>query len=307
MKILNMEPTKAEPVNAPEAVNPIANDPKPLLDPFFEQRPSRIMPDMDFEVYKNLPAANASMLKKPTAKEMLHSLIGPNIPTPAMMGGTLTHTAVFEPNLFDTDKWKEQYQVFTATKTLDSKAALAALALDPRPLITPDMLDTARRSRDAVWNHKEACRLLLETGKCEVSAEAWDADMGCMRKVRIDRLPDDPAVGVVDLKTTSGSLLLRPFVSECFKYSYGLQLAFYMDTLAMIEAKPRETAWIIAVNKEAPFMARVFEMNQALPEVSLIVRGRDIYQERLASFVLSYHESRWDGYENEQPSPILTA
>ena len=275
-------------------------DPQELLRPFFDLRPSRLVRGVPAEEYHAWKAVNASLLKKATPKEQLFSIMEPNIPTGAMMQGTITHSAVLEPEMFATEKWKDHYQIFTKTKTLDSKAALEALAADPRPLITPEMLETAHRSRDAVWAHKEAARLLLEPGACEVSGEAWDQEMCCMRKARFDRLPDNRECGIIDLKSTASRLLAHPFRSEVYKYGYHIQGASYLDTLQMIEGgKVRPSFWIIAVTNIAPFMCRVFELEQTLPEVSFIVKGRDLYQERFASFVLAYAENAFDGYENE--------
>ena len=224
----------------------------------------------------------------------------------ALAIGKATHTAILEPHLFDASEWQKHYQL-CPTKSLVSEAALQVLAEDPtRELLTPEIIDTARRCRDAVWKHQQAAHLLSQPGRSEVTAEVWDSEMGVMRKARIDRLPDDPAVGIVDVKTTHGSLLLHPFRSVCYQFGYGQQLAFYQDTLAMLEAKPREAAYIIAVTKEAPFMCRVFELLQALPDLSFITKGREVYQERMAEFCLGHHEASWTAYENEG-AVLLTA
>ncbi len=74
----------------------------------------------------------------------------------------------------------------------------------------------------------------------------------------------------------------------------------------MIEGgDPRPGFMIIAVTKAAPFMARVFELNAALPDQSFYFKGKDIYQERLAAFVLAHEEKRWDAYENEDAQLLV--
>jgi hypothetical protein len=224
----------------------------------------------------------------------------------ALAIGKATHTAILEPHLFDASEWQKHYQL-CPTKSLTSSQALDVLAEDPsRELLTPEIIDTARRCRDAVWRHKEAARLLALPGQSELTAEVWDTEMQVMRKIRVDRLPDDPAAGIVDVKTTHSSLLLHPFRSTCYKFGYGQQLAFYKDTLELIEQKSREGGFIIAVTKEAPFMCRVFELFQALPDLSFIEKGREVYQERMAEFCLGHHEGSWTAYENEG-AVLLTA
>lgn len=215
--------------------------------------------------------------------------------------GDATHKAILEPHLFDADQWHKHWQL-SPTKGITSDLALAAQAEDPsRRLITSEIVDIARRCRDAVWEHKEAARLLLEPGECEISAEAWDPEMGIWRKVRMDRLPNNREAGIIDIKTTHTSLLAHPFKSSVYSFGYHIQAAFYLDTLQMVEGgELRKNFYLIAVTKEPPFMARVFEMHGALPEVSFIEKGRDIYlNDRLPAFVLAYNEGEFAAYQNE--------
>lgn len=235
-------------------------------------------------------------------KEVAESALSPQVKESRALAfgiGRATHTAILEPHMFDRDEWQKHYQL-CPTRSLTSTQALAALEEDPsRELITPEMIDIARRSRDAVHRHKLAAHLLGLPGASEVTVEVWDSELGVMRKARIDRLPDDPAAGIIDVKTMTGSLLLQPVRSVCYKLGYGPQLAFYDDTLAMVQGKRREASYIIGVTKEPPFMARVFELLRALPELSLIERGREIYLERMTEFCLGYEEGNWSAYDDE--------
>lgn len=224
----------------------------------------------------------------------------------AFTTGRAVHAAILEPHRFDTDKWQDFYQL-SPSKGLTTKAALEALSEAPYlDLITPEIVDTARRCRDAVAKHKEAARLLSLPGASEVSGEVWDSEMQAMRKVRIDRLPDDPEFGFLDVKTTKENLLIEPIRSAVYKNGYHIQFAYYADTLRLIEGKPRKPGFLIAVTKEAPFICRLFEMVEALPDVSFPEKGRDIYQERLAMFVLANAENAWTAYEDEQAVALTT-
>jgi hypothetical protein len=220
----------------------------------------------------------------------------------ALAIGDATHKAILEPHMFDSDEWQKHW-VLSPTKGLTTTAALARAAENPcMELITPEIVDTARRCRDAVWKHKLAAELLRE-GQSEVTAQAWDEDAGCWRKARLDRLPTDPSLGIVDIKTTHKGLLHQQIKSSMYSFGYGMQAAYYMDTLAAIEGKPREHFHMIFVTKEAPFLARCVELNTAPMDESFVIKGRELYLERLAMFAVAWNDQQWEAYENE---PLTT-
>lgn len=221
----------------------------------------------------------------------------------ALCIGDASHKAILEPHMFDADEWHQHWQL-CPTESLVSQKALAAQAEDPtRRLITPAIIDTARRVRDAVWRHKKAAELLRLPGKPEVVVEVWDVEMEVHRKIRVDWLPDAIDQPTVDIKTTRKNL--QSFKGAVYENGYHVQDAFYTDTLAMFEGQPRPGFMIIAVTKEPPFIARVFELNQALPDESFYVKGREIYMERLATLCMGYHNDQWDAYENEDAQLLI--
>jgi hypothetical protein len=212
--------------------------------------------------------------------------------------GTVTHAAILEPHLFDADKWQEHW-VLSPTKQLTTGMALECLAENPgKTLVTPEIIDIARRCRDAVWKVDLAQQLLRE-GQSEVTGQAWDEEALCWRKVRIDRLPSDPSLGVVDIKTTSVQLSDFSLRSEVYKRSYHLQASAYLSTLGLIEGKEREQFHIIWVSKSAPFMARCTELNTAPPEENFIMQGRELFYNRLVMFVQAYLDNSFPAYEHE--------
>lgn len=222
----------------------------------------------------------------------------------ALTEGKCIHAAILEPHLFDAGEWTKHWQL-SPTKSLCSKKALEAQAEDPsRALITPEIVDTARQARDAVWKHKEAARLLLEPGHSEVSLEVWDGDMQVMRKCRFDRLPDNPEAGVIDIKKTRKGLSTGELRGTIRQYGIHAQAAYYLDGLGFYGAR-RNPYHLIFVTDCEPFMARVVEINQHEDMASLVVDGRGIYAERLASFCLGYHEGcKFSAYEDEGSFPL---
>jgi hypothetical protein len=222
----------------------------------------------------------------------------------ALRTGTLVHAAVLQPELFGADEWQKHWQL-SPTKSLCSKQALECQMEDPsRELVTPEIIDTARRCRDAVWKHKEAARLLLEPGKSEVSLDCYDGDMQVMRKCRFDRLPDNPEAGIIDIKKTRKGLSLGELRGTIRQFSIHSQAAYYLDGLGFY-GKRRNPYFLVFVTDHEPFMCRVVEINLHEDFQSLVSEGRGQYVERLAAFCLAYHENcSFSAYENEGAYPL---
>lgn len=212
--------------------------------------------------------------------------------------GTVTHAAILEPNLFDSDEWQKHW-VLSPTKQLTTGLALECAAENPgKTLVTPEIIDVARRCRDAVWKVDLAAKLLSK-GKSEVTGQAWDEEAQAWRKIRIDWLPADPADGVLDIKTCRASFSDYSLRSEVYKFQYHLQSAAYLDTLAMIEGKKREQFHICWVTKSAPFMARCTELNTAPADENFVAQGRELFYNRLIMFVQAYLDNSFPAYEHE--------
>lgn len=214
--------------------------------------------------------------------------------------GDAVHKAVLEPHFFDDTKQWGQYWMICPTKSLVSAEAIAMQQEAPHlRLITPEIMVTAMRSRDAVWRHQQAKMLLELPGRRELTMEVWDPEALVMRKARIDCLPNDLAAPQVELKTCRG-VTENMMRSTTYQFGYHRQTAYYVDVESMATGRsPRETAQTVWVTKEAPFIARVSEVYGTIPERSFIEAGRNGYREALATFTQAYRENQWDAYENE--------
>jgi hypothetical protein len=228
----------------------------------------------------------------------------------ALVMGTVFHMCILEKHRFESDLFHKEWQL-SPTKSLVSKEALAALAEDPtRKLITPEIVDRARRIGDAVWEHKEAARILSLPGKSEVAFEVWDEGSACMRKLKVDWLPDSMEEGELDLKKThecidnesddtfdgQGDWRPRAIIK---RWNYALQRVFYADTLAMVERRRRPHSRILLATDHPPYKVRLFDMEGVEDTRSLLVKSRGIYMNRMAKFTLAYLDNQFEQYENE--------
>lgn len=222
--------------------------------------------DVPEATYRAFPALNQSLLKKPSACHMLHSLTEPDtIGKEAAAVGTLTHWAVFEPqkilNLM-------QHAVECETRTLDSKAADRQRGENPGKLVcTGDHLRMAADLRKAVLMHDLAQRLLKEPGHNEVTG--FHFAEGIWRKWRADRVQSDHR-RILDVKTTRfplcGPRAVAKWESECWEHGYWIQAAWYLHHHeAATGIRPNAFTFIV-VSKEPPLHCRCFTVRNYEPD-----------------------------------------
>ncbi len=217
-------------------------------------------------------------------------------PTPAMITGTATHTAVLEPDLFD-----QQFIVGISVdrRTKDGKAAWAEFEAKAagRTIISAGDHDMIRRMADAVHAHP-AARELLSVGKAERSAYWTDPHTGALCKCRADWLRDDGIVA--DLKT---SLSAAPgaFSRSCASLRYHVQNAYYLDGLRLAGVAAEHFAFI-AVEKAPPYAVAVYVLEPAAIEL-----GRVAYRRNLDLYAQCTERNVWPGYGDKVQTLTLPA
>lgn len=254
-------------------------------------------PSMPFDEYKASRGLNASTLKQPTPLEMLHQILGDNELTEsrakAYAFGECVHKATLEPELFEKGGW-ENWFAFSPTSGLTTKAATAMRESNPGiTLVTQEILDDARRCRDAIYRHHHA-RELLKNADTELSGHAWDEEHGLWRKIRVDIRGGAGSDYLADVKTTT-SVDLSDMKRDIFKLGYDLQASIYRDTDKLITGFERPRFVFIFVTKSAPFMARTMELKQDHLE-----DARIRYLDRIGAFSQAAHDDQWSAYEHEE-------
>lgn len=291
----------------------------------FKPVKNHFIPGLSFDQYGMAPGVNNSLLKSQTCLEMWYDLqVEAAIKqieltegqAHAYAQGELIHKLVLEPDLADGGKFLEYFQ-YSPTKGLTTQKAIAAFEASPdKPLITPDMMDTARWMRDNVWKHRDLAVLMSRKAEKELTGFAWDDEFQVRRKIRCDFVPHDPNDWLLDLKSTSKGLSKSAVFRTAKKLGYGMQAAYYLDTYKMITGRRRPNFVMVFMSTEKPYLVRPFYMDDddATPGGSgeLMHEGRSKYLERLTMFkaaageferrVAEKHphpEDAWEGYENE--------
>ena len=210
-------------------------------------------------------------------------------PTPAMILGTLTHLALFEPHFFgDCVSHYERPEGLTFVSK-DGKAWRDAR--QDKPIITADEADRVRGMIAAIRRHPTA-HLILEGGEAEQSVFAAHRETGLLRKGRLDWITRDnqgrPCI--VDLKTTDDAAQFERTVAA---YRYHVQAAYYTDLLETLGEKEPFFLFIV-VEKEPPFGVRIIQLE---PETFRI--GRALYERNLALYAECQASGKWPCYSEE--------
>ena len=212
--------------------------------------------------------------------------------TPAMVIGSATHTAVFEPHLFDaeyavcpkcdkrTKIGKEVYEQFCASA-------------GSKTIITEDDLTKISAIRDAVRNHPKAGPLVSdEQNEIENSIFCTDEETGLLVKVRPDCIQEHREI-IIDLKTTTNSSY-GAFSKACFDLTYYIQAGMYLSVARQHGLNVTNFVFVV-VEKEPPYAIGIYWADKRMIELGYdeFCRGMKIYAECLSSGV-------WPGYNNDQ-------
>jgi hypothetical protein len=244
--------------------------------------------DIPNEEYHNGPGISSSGIKKLLdcpRKFHWEYILGNREPaSDAMELGTLFHTAVLEP-----DKFKDSFLVNDDHRS--SKAFKEFKADHPGEIIikTPQM-EQLRLMFDAVMAHPVARALLESAGAVEQSYAWTDKDTGTLCKVRPDKLSLYKGRKLlVDLKTAATA---RPedYEKAIYNFHYHLSAAMYLE--GVVENNDPHEAFVhIVVEKKAPFITEVYNLDQKAMETGMeqFRVGLELYKECTKTGV-------WPGY-----------
>ncbi len=206
--------------------------------------------------YFDIDAVNFSTLKfmRESPLAYRYRLSVPYPDTPALALGRVTHTLVFEPDLFERD-----YAVWEGGARRGKEWDAFKEAHCDQTIFKPDELDAAVEMAETV----RRCPLVqpyLDGGLFEKAIEWTDSATGLRCKGRPDWLLPDERI-LLDLKTAR-SIEGRRFGAAAAAYGYHLQLAMYKAGVTAALGWEPARVIIVAVEKDAPHDCGVFELDQ---------------------------------------------
>lgn len=210
----------------------------------------------------------------------------PQEPTPAMRLGTLTHTAVLEPDSFAASVIARPEGIDRRTSAGKAEWAAFEIEANGREIIAAEEMAKLEAIRDAVRAHPAAAKALAGSPTIEQSI-FWDIDdVAC--RCRPDCVTERGVI--VDLKTTRDA---SPdgFSKSIHQYRYHVQAAYYSDGYEAAFGSPPRGFVFIAVETEPPYLVAVYVASE-----TMVLRGRADYLADLETFRRCRDADEWPGY-----------
>jgi len=206
--------------------------------------------------------------------------------SPAMKFGRLVHTATLQPKEFnakvaispDVDRrtkvGKEAYEVFVSALTADTE------------VVDKDTYDIVCAVTESA--EKALASLGCDTTKWSTEEPVSKQWNGAFIKGRPDLVTAiNGEKVVIDLKTTQDASA-DSFSRDVFNFKYFLQAAFYMELTGA------SRFLLIAVEKEAPYATKVYELDEAA-----IAEGKRLMESAMSTYVQCLKFNTWPSYGSE--------
>jgi len=229
--------------------------------------------------------------------------------TPALAFGRAAHTAILEPDEFESRYLlAEQCSATTTKKTRCSKAGTIPLlgggfvcgihgnqATEPdtsREILSPEDWRRCAGMRDAVHDHERASAILDGLQHVEVSIQWNDRETGVPCKGRWDGYSEVAGGTIIDLKTTVDARR-RSFERSIFDFGYHRQGAMYLEAADAVGIPARHYV-IIAQEKMRPYAPMVYRL-----DAPAIEAGSDQLRVLLRRYAECLKTDTWPGYSTD--------
>lgn len=213
------------------------------------------MPDADYHSHKALSRSALWLFKELPYKYWYQYLSGQaeeRKETPALRTGSLIHTMILEPDLFN-ERYYVMPKVNKATKAGKEAYANAVEKANGRTIINLEEFEVADAMRNSVHDNNVLAKSIITNAQIEHSVFWTDAKTGLELKCRPDII-NSPIVG--DLKTTANASY-REFQLSAFKFGYSLQSAMISKAMAALDM-PMEKFVFICVEKTPPYATGLY-------------------------------------------------
>jgi hypothetical protein len=211
--------------------------------------------------------------------------------TPAMLMGTALHTAVLEPELWDSTIAVPPQSFDRRSKAGRELAAEFERESAGKVVLSPDDADQVRRMADAVRKHPAARFLLELPGRREASYTWTDPATGLECKTRPDWHSEDGRI-VVDVKTTRDASRAE-FAKSIANLDYHVQAAWNQDAIGA------EQFITIAVENVRPYAVAVYPASGGM-----IAAGQRRIEAAMTLLAECWKSSQWPGYGDLVQEPI---
>ena len=252
-----------------------------------------LRPNISNEAYHADPALGSSrarQLRGSCPLKVKHSMGQPNPSTPALLNGSMTHSAALEPDRVDIEFGCKPAEIDgNSSRTKAYREAFELMeAAEPQKRWLPEAdynmcMEVAASARE----HPLLLEMLYHPASKIEHTGFFDIE-GTPCKVRPDLYNSDTGM-VLDLKTTIDASE-KEFSYSVRKYGYLFQAAWYMTALRQMGERPKQFVFLV-VEKSEPYATACYTIanNDIEKEVPRVLEAIKIYGECLRTDV-------WPGY-----------
>ena len=277
---------------------------------------------LEMSAYLADPAVSASMLwdlHESTPAHFVHRIRNrPDDETPAKSLGSLTHTRVFEPEVFD-----ERYVVLGQCEAKkrdgtpctnqglnyrDGQSFCGVKGHDPYgkdepptpgiDIVTEQQREAAIAMHDALRAHPTASAILSSDGPREVTGVWQDKATGLWCRLRPDLLIEAPETtrsvyhhSVVNLKTTGKSAAPGDYERDSNRLGVHFKAAFYRMGVRELWGLEPQNFFYPVVESHAPHEVIVYRLHEDAMDV-----GEAEVREALTMLARCLESGEWPGY-----------
>jgi hypothetical protein len=217
----------------------------------------------------------------------------PREATPAMQFGTAVHTAILEPDKFDTEILTMPRECKGNSKAAREAKEIFLIENAGKTILDADKRSQVKEIRDKVYSHAKA-KAYLSEGHAELSYYWQDPDFKTDCKCRPDMTREGHIL--VDIKTTEDASL-KSFQKSIANFRYHVQAAFYTDGLTQVTGQKFDKFVFIVVEKKPPYGIAIYAIDDASMDA-----GRFEYKRNLKTYLKCKMTKSWPGYpETLQP------
>jgi hypothetical protein len=212
-------------------------------------------------------------------------------PTDAMQKGTALHTAVLEPELWNSTIAVPKHSFDRRTKAGKELAAEFERESAGKIVLSPEDADEVRRMADAVRRHPAARFLLELPGRREASYTWTCPTTGLECKTRPDWHSLDRQI-VLDVKSTKDASRWE-FARSIANFDYHVQAAWNLD------AQGGTQFLTLAVESERPYGVAIYPASEAMLDA-----GRRRIEASMTLLAECWRNNSWPGYGDLIQEPI---
>lgn len=248
--------------------------------------------------YRALSSSGINKIHQTSPLHYWTWLHNPKDPTPALIFGNATHTAVLEPDSF-ADKVAIKLKDIDQ-RTKDGKIEYAAFLKEAEelPIITPDEHEQIKEMAK-ILHADDTIRALIANGRAERSGFWKEPTYGFWCKCRPD-LQVESARIILDYKTAK-AIDFDSFMRSIANYGYHVQARWYIQGLRELTGDDYDYI-ILAQEKKPPYDFQIYQMP---PDV--LDQGSVIIKPVLETYAECLEKDEWPGYSHEIHTAILPA